>query len=430
VQSVRIPPRPSLRSLAVATAPEARAVAVEGQWHSIHYGSGLAGNTLAGTRVTESSALTFTAVYSAINRIATDLAILSIGTYERLADGSRREATDRPADRLLTVRPNGEVDAFRFRQSAYAKVLGRGNSYSEILIDRGGAPAELWEMDPTTCWPDRTPQSKRLYYEVDNGRRTLPPYKVLHLAGLGWDGIKGYSPIQLARQAIGLGLAAETLGASFFGNGLNNKGVIMYPGTLSPEMQDKWRNEIGRVHQGPQNAARPLILTEGAKWVSTTIPPDDAQFLETRKFQVLEIARIFNLPPHKLGDYSQSHLANLEESNLDYLQTTLMGWICMIEAQINAKLHAGLDSGRYYSEHVVASFLRGNMQARAAFYKDLFGLAAITPNEIRRLENLESYGEVGNTPFVAGNNLVPLDQAVKGAPNLKATATRSMESQS
>lgn len=392
-------PRPGPLVASPQAATEARDV--EGKWHSLTYGPH-AGRSSAGVRVTDQTALTFTAFYAAVNRIATDMASLSLAAFERQATG-RREAPEQPADRVFAVEPNEEMDAFRFRQTEMAKVLMRGNAISELEFTRGGDLAKAWPQEAGTAWADRTPQSKRLYYEFDNGKRTLPPYKVLHLAGPGPDGITGWSILRLAKTAIGLGLAAETFGATFYGNASVPKGAVSLPGVATPEMVANLRESIGAIHQGPENAHKPIILEGGATWTNTTIAPDEAQFLQTRQFQVVEIARLFGLPPHKIGDYTQSHRANVEEANLDYFVTTLMGWIRMFESAVNRRAFAGSDRGRYYLEFNAASFLRGNMAARAQFYKEMLALGAITSNEIRRRENFDPIGEAGDQHIIPAN---------------------------
>jgi hypothetical protein len=199
----------------MAPGAESRALSIP-QLKAIH---GLyAGDSLAGVRVTPDSALTFISVYAAVNRLATDVASLPLNVYRQRADGGRDRVPTHPADRLVYLTPDEETTAKRFRQALLAHVLTHGNGYAEITFDGMGRPSGLYLLDPKGTEPARTPQSKRLYYKLDNGK-TLPPYKVLHVAGLGYDGLKGYSPISLARRGVELGLAAEGHGATFFGNG-------------------------------------------------------------------------------------------------------------------------------------------------------------------------------------------------------------------
>lgn len=363
-------------------------------------------NSRSGVTVTPESALSLAAAYAAINVIATDVSSLPLKVYRRRRDGGRDEANDIPLSGLLSRSPNGETTSLRFRQALMGHVLGWGNGYAEISFDGDGAPTAMDILDPGATAPERIPQNKRLFYRTSGGR-TVPPYRVLHLAGLGFDGLKGYSPITQAREAVGLGLAAENFGCTFFGNGTWPGLVLESPQKLSKEAISNLKEQWESLHRGGDNAHRVAVLEMGMKASRVTISPEDAQFLETRKFQVVEIARLYRLPPHKIGDYSQSHLANIEAANLDYVTTVLVPWCAMIEQEINLKLlteeqrRAG-----YYAEHNMTALLRGDMRARAEFYTKMRDLAAISPNEIREKENLNPVD--GGDLYLAPLNMAPL----------------------
>lgn len=358
---------------------------------------------LSGVPITERSALTLTAAFACINVIATDVSALPLRVYRRRKGGGRDEATDHPATPLLRWSPDGETTTMRARQAWMGHALGWGNGYQEIERDGAGRPAGLHRLDPSAIRPKRRKRDGRLYYELDSGG-TLRPENVLHLAGLGYDGLSGYSPVRLARQAIGLGLAAETFGAALFGNGSTPRGVLEHPKSLTKEAAERLREGFERIHGGPYNAHRVAVLEEGMKWNPTSINPDDAQFLATRQFQVIEVARIYRVPPHKIGDYSQSHLANIEASNLDYLMTTLMPWCEAQEQEMNLKLLTAAErASGYYIEHALAAILRGDMRARAEFYTKLRDLGVLTPNLICEFENLNPIGPDGDIRLVPLN---------------------------
>lgn len=377
-----------------------------------YLGFSLISPVLSGKIVTPQSALTLTAVYAAINTIATDSARLPLITYQARKEGGKRPATADPRYRLLAIAPNPEMSAFRYFQSAMSHVLGWGNHYSEIIRDGSGMPTALWPMDPGKIEPRRDERTRALFYaDKETGRRFLPE-QVLHIAGLGFDGILGYSPVTLARQAIGLGIAAEEFGAAFYGNGAMPGGVLETPKKISAEASRRIRETWENVHGGTLNAHRTAILEEGLTWKSTQIPPEDAQFLTTRQFQVVEICRLFNLPPSKLQDYQHAHLANLEESNLDYLGSTLMGWLTAIESEVNRKLFFADEAGRVFAGHEMSALMRGNMAARVQFYTGLFGMGAICPDEIRDKEGLNPIGpDGGGDQFLVQAQYVPLEQA-------------------
>jgi HK97 family phage portal protein len=362
-----------------------------------------------GPSVTPKSALTLIAYYAALNVLATDLACLPLKVYRKRKSGGRDEVSDDVRSDLLAVSPDGETTSMRWRQAWYGHTFGHGNGYTEIEF-AGGEVSGLYLLDPATE-PDRRSQDRKLYYRLDDGS-TRPPYKVLHLAGFGYDGLSGYSPARLARQGISLGLSAETFGATFFANGLNVRGVFEFPRKLGKEARDNFRGDVQRMHSGAKNAHGFMVLEDGVKWIQTSISPDDAQFLATRQFQVVEICRMFRLPPSKLMDFSAGTFNNVEAANIDYMTTTLMPWCEAIEQELNRKLFtreerlAGL-----YVEHQMQAFLRGDMNSRATFYERLFGLAVLTPNMIADRENLNPIGPEGDERFLTVQ-AVPLKVAL------------------
>lgn len=382
-------------------------------------GAGMPSAVLSGVDVTPQSALALTAAYAAINTVATDSAALWLGAYRRRKAGGSDPATDLPVHDLLYTAANRETPAFFFRQTQMGHALGWGNGYAEIVRDtRDGSPRELHLLSPH---PSKTKPVRddrgRLWYEVDgdDGRRKrLRPEDVLHVRGLGFDGLVGYSPVALARQAIGLGIAAEQFGAALFGNGSQPRGVLKTPQKLSKDAAGRLREQFEMVHQGSYNAHRLAVLEQGLEWQATSINPDDAQFLATRQFQVIEIARMYRVPPHKIGDYSRATFANIEEANLDYVMTCLLGWVKAVEAEFNWKLLTAADrASGIYLKHNMASILRGNMLARGAFYKTMFSLGVFSPNDIAELEDHNPVAG-GDTHFVP-MNMASVDAADPGS---------------
>jgi HK97 family phage portal protein len=368
--------------------------------------------TVSGVNVTPGSALTLTAAYAAINTIATDLASLPLRVYRRRRDEGRDEVRDHPAWDLLAVSPDDETTSMRWRQALYGHLLGWGNGYAEITFDSGSRPTGLYLLNPAMTWAERRPQDKRLFYRI-GGSNTLPPGRTLHIAGLGFDGLSGYSPVAMAREAIALGLATEAFGGSFFGNGAHPGGYLSTDKKLLPEARESLRTAWNMVHQGSQNAHKTPVLTDGLKWNPTTVPPEDAQFLATRQFQVVEIARMYRLPPSKLGDFTQSHLANIEASNLDYITTTLMPWCEQVEQELNFKLLTREERAKgFFIEHNMSALLRGDMKSRAEFYTKLRDLGVLSPNQICRFENLNPIGSEGDIRLVP-LNMTTLENAGK-----------------
>lgn len=376
-------------------------------------------NTASGETVTPQTALTFTAVFSAINVIATDTASLPINVMQRV-DGIDVPAPEKPQQRLLHVSPNSDMNAFRYRQATMGHVLGWGRGVSRIHRDGFGSPIALELLAPQTTRPKRN-KTGQLYYEVEDGRKpALLPEDVLHIAGLGFDGIDGYSPIVMAREAVGLGKGAEVFGASFFGNGAMAGGYLKTPKKLSDTAAKNLRRTFNNRHQGARHAHQLGILEEGLEYVSNQISPEASQFLQTRQFQVLEIARMFRLPPHKIGDYSQAHLANLEESNLDYLQTTLLGWIIAIEAEYNLKLfsQAERDAG-YHIRHDFTNLMRANAIARGQYWQLMKNAGVACSDTIAAREGLPLPGTAnGGQIYTIQSQYIPAQLSGKVKPIL------------
>jgi HK97 family phage portal protein len=367
---------------------------------------------LSGVAVTPETALTFAAVFAAINVLASDTASLPLEVVRRRA-GGRAPVTSHPATEVLGSAPNDDTTPFRYFQACMGHVLGWGNSYSEIERDAGGYPVALHILSPRPAdtWPVRT-KGGVLQYAADGGRRTVAAEDVLHLAGLSWDGLIGYSPVALQRQTMGLGIAQVEFGAAFYGNGTSPRGALKVARRLSPEGKRNLRESWEGVHSQTVNAHRLAILEEGTEWQNISISPVDAEYLESRRFQVIEVARIYRIPPHKIGDYSQAHLANVEASNIDYLNTSLMCWLVMIQQELNRKFFTRRERAHGLRiTHDLTALLRGDMQARANYYKTRFDIASLTPDEIREREGDNPYpGEVGNTAYR------PLNLAPLGAP--------------
>jgi HK97 family phage portal protein len=342
---------------------------------------------LSGTFVTADTAIGLTAVYCAMNVISRDVACLPRHVYQTTKEGGHEIEKDHPAEYLVgTGDPNEEMGQFRYLQTEMGHVLGRGNGYSEI-VRKGGYPQSLEPLHPVKTKVKRTEKGK-LYYELDN-KEKLPAEDVLHLAGLGFDGISGYCPITICRQSIGTAMATEQFGAAFFGNGAIPGGVLKHPRRLTEAAQNNLRKTINQVHQGSQSAHHLLIIEEGMEYQDRQISPEDSQYIAGRQFSVLEIARLFSCPPHKLGDYSQAHLNSVEESNLDYLATTILGWVTMLDDEATRKL---LTRDERKSGLIILTdlraLLRGNTAVRTTYYQTMRNMGALSADDIRVAEGM------------------------------------------
>jgi HK97 family phage portal protein len=361
--------------------------------------------------VTPQTALTFMAWYAAIRVITEDLASLPFCVFQKLQGGGSKIQEEHPVSERFSWSPDGECTSIQWREAYDGHVCGWGNAYAEIEWDGAGDPVRLHMMHPSTVLPKRD-RNGNLFYEIQaqenagsspNTRyRKIAPYDMLHFAGLGFNGLVGYAPVALGREGIGLGKALEQFGASFMGQSAMPSGVLEYPGKLTDEARANLRNEWNLVHQGSAAANKIAILQQGMKFVEQQISPEQSQFLQSRQFQVVEIARIWRLPPHKLGDFSTAHLANLEAANDDYIISCLRPWCVRFEECINFKLigRDGLAKG-FYTKHDLRPLLLKLTKDRADYYRKMWEVGIYTVNEIRELEGLNPIkdGDGGNLRF-------------------------------
>jgi HK97 family phage portal protein len=390
--------------------------------------------TRAGMAVGPVTAMTLAIYYACLRNISEDVGKLPLHTYRRLPRGKER-AVDHPAYALLHDQPNDDMTAMTFRETLTHHALAWGNGYAEIVFSPGNVVQALWPIHPSRVQVRRD-EDGRLVYDVYGGELTLPggsragvrrlrQDNILHIKGLGSEGYEGYSVLRLAAESLGLGLAAQTFGAAFFGNGATVGAVLEHPATLTEAAQKRLRESWQTIYGGPSNAMKLAVLEEGLKYTRLGVPPEEAQFLETRQFQVEEVCRWFRMPKSKVHDLTDSTYSNMEQQNLEYVPDTLMPWLTRWEQELKRKLFA--DEPEYFAEHAVQGLLRGDQAARATFYKDLFGVGAISPNDVREFENLNSIGPAGDTFFIASNNYTPINQVVhedntdeQDAPNAPA----------
>lgn len=281
--------------------------------------------TSAGKRVTERTALQTSAVYACIRILSESVAGLPIHVYRYRADGGSERVFDHPLYHLLHDQPNPEITSFAFRETLMLHLLLYGNAFAQIIRDGRGRVLALYPLLPDRMTVSRSKSGRLAYtYRRSEGESTLDPQarevtlrddEVLHIPGLAYDGLIGYSPIMLAKNSIGMAMATEEYGASFFANNAQPGGVLEHPGVLKDA--EKLRESWNQAYRGSRNANRIAVLEEGMTYRPIGIPPEQAQFLETRKFQLNEIARIFRIPPHMIGDLDKSSFNNIEQVRPD-----------------------------------------------------------------------------------------------------------------
>lgn len=342
-----------------------------------------------GKSVSPSTAMQASAVYACVRVLAETIASLPLNVYRITKDG-KEKAYDHPLYYVLHDRANEEMTSFTFRETMMTHLLLWGNAYAEIEYDQMGNVKGLWPLMPDSTTVERNEKNELQYRVVlpDGAGAILPKERVLHITGLGFNGITGLSPIAMAREAIGLSLAAEEFGARFFGNGAKPGGVLEHPGKLSKEALEKLRTSWNQMHQGLSNQHRIAILEEGMTYKQIGIPPEDAQFLQTRKFQIEEIARIFRVPLHLIQNLEHATFSNIEHQSIDFVVHTIRPWIVRWEQAINWKLFGS--STKFFAEFNVDGLLRGDIKSRYEAYAIARQWGFMSVNEIRALENLNS----------------------------------------
>ena len=376
------------------------------------------GGTTAGKIVTERSAMQMTAVYSCVRILAEAIAGLPLHLYRYTDEGSKEKALDHPLYLLLHDEPNPEMSSFVFRETLMTHLLLWGNAYAQIIRNGKGEVVALYPLMPNKMTVDRDPEG-HLYYQYNRSSDEaikpsqtviLQPRDVLHIPGLGFDGLVGYSPIAMAKNAIGLAIATEEYGAKFFANGAAPSGVLEHPGTIKDpqRVRDAWQSQFG----GSSNSGKVAVLEEDMKYTPISIAPEQAQFLETRKFQINEIARIFRVPPHMVGDLEKSSFSNIEQQSLEFVKYTLDPWVIRWEQSLQRALIRQDEKARYFVKFNLEGLLRGDYQSRMTGYATARQNGWMSANDIRELENLDRIpAEDGGDLYLINGNMLPLQMA-------------------
>jgi HK97 family phage portal protein len=377
------------------------------------------GGTTSGKAVTERSAMQMTAVYSCVRILAEAVAGLPLNLYHYTGDGGKEKAIGHPLYLLLHDEPNPEMSSFVFRETLMTHLLLWGNAYAQIIRNGKGEVVALYPLMPNKMTVDRDERGQLYYsYQRSNDEAVrskdqtviLRPSDVLHIPGLGFDGLVGYSPIAMAKNAIGMAIACEEYGAKFFANGAAPGGVLEHPGTIKDpqRVRESWQSTFG----GSGNANKIAVLEEGMKYTPIGISPEQAQFLETRKFQINEIARIFRVPPHMVGDLEKSSFSNIEQQSLEFVKYTLEPWVIRWEQSIQRTLLTQEEKSAYFVKFNLEGLLRGDYQSRMNGYATARQNGWMSANDIRELENLDRIpAEEGGDLYLINGNMLPLKQA-------------------
>ena len=378
------------------------------------------GGTTAGKPVNEHTAMQITAVYSYVRILAETVAGLPLHVYKYNDSGGKEKYLQHPLYKLLHDEPNPEMTSFSFRETLMTHLLLWGNAYAQIIRNARGEIIALYPLMPNKMTVDRD-KNGRLFYLYQRNTEDAPtlgkdnmvyldPSDVLHIPGLGFDGLVGYSPIAMAKNAVGLSMATEEYGAKFFANGATPGGVLEHPGTIKDpqKIKESWN----MAYQGSANSHRVAVLEEGMKYQQIGVPPEQAQFLETRKFQINEIARIFRIPPHMLADLEKSSFSNIEQQSLEFVKYTLDPWVVRWEQTMCRSLLRESEKPTVFIKFNVDGLLRGDYASRMNGYATARQNGWMSTNDIRELENLDKIpAELGGDLYLINGAMTKLQDA-------------------
>lgn len=379
----------------------------------------LFGRSTSGKPVNERTAMQTTAVYACVRILSEAVASLPLNLY-RYTDTGKERVYDHPLYHVLHDEPNEEMTSFVFRETLMSHLLIWGNAYAQIIRDGRGQVLALYPLLPDKMQVDRA-ENGELYYIYSRNSEENPNFKetgdiilrkdeVLHIPGLGFDGLIGYSPIAMAKNAVGMTIATEEYGASFFANGATPGGVLEHPGVLKDpaKVRDSWHS----VYGGSKNAGKVAVLEEGMKYQQIGIPPEEAQFLETRKFQINEIARMYRIPPHMVGDLEKSSFSNIEQQSLEFVKYTLDPWVCRWEQAMMKDLLLPQEKKDYFIKLNVDGLLRGDYQSRMNGYSVARQNGWMSANDIRELEDMNPIPpEDGGDLYLVNGSMTKLSEA-------------------
>ena len=379
------------------------------------------GGSSSGKAVNERSAMQMTAVYACVRVLSESIAGLPLHLfrYNREGNGKMRDF-NHPLAGLLHDAPNPEMTSFVFRETLMTHLLLWGNAFAQIIRNGRGQVVALYPLMPDRMEVCRDGNGE-IYYLYTKATDENPKIKeygtvrlrkenVMHIPGLGFDGLVGYSPIAMAKNAIGMAIACEEFGAKFFANGASPSGVLEHPGTIKDpqRVREAWQSQFG----GSSNAGKVAVLEEGMKYSPIGISPDQAQFLETRKFQIDEIARIFRVPPHMIGDLEKSTFSNIEQQSLEFVKYTLGPWVSRWEQAMSQSLLTPEERTRYEIHFNVDGLLRGDYESRMNGYAVGRQNGWLSAHDIRELGNMNRIPEEeGGDLYLINGNMTKLKDA-------------------
>lgn len=386
------------------------------------YGSTLFPSSAAGVNVSESTALNIPVVFACVNVLSSSMSLLPLRIRQETSGGKYEENKQHPLWRIFNVSPNPEMTACDFLNlmEVYASLWG--NAYAEIIRDGSGRISQLWPVEPWRVFPKRI--NGELVYDVNlisGGVVRVPPASMFHVKSLSSNGIVGLSCVRVGCEAVGVALAQQTAAANFFSNDMAPSGILEYPQKLSPDKREEIAKAWHAGHQGVGNAHKVTVLDSGMKFTSITMPMADAQMIESRKFSVPEIARMFNMPLHKIQDMSASTNNNIEHMGIEFVQGTMMPWVRKFEQEICMKLLTPEEQSSIIAQFWVNELMRGDATARAGYYASGRQWGWLNANECRKEEGLNPLDGAKGSDYLRPVNMVPADTPAQVTVNAAQT---------
>ena len=384
----------------------------------------------AGVSVTETTALGLPVYRACVQVIGNDVGKLPLNLYERVRQNGRKakeKAVDHPVHHIINERPNPWTIPISFWESMALRAAAWHGAFAEIQKDGNGNPVALWPIHPSRVIPKLVKVNgvPVLFYDVHMNDQRFGPQRIIrfnadeifHVRSLSSDGIHGLSVLGTGKDSIGLGLGAQTFASKFYANGWNAGGAIESASVIKPEVRDGLRESMDKMHKSVDKAYIPMILEDGLQFKPTSIPPNEAQFLESREFNVVDICRLFRIAPHKVQHLLRTPFRNIESQNIDHVGDALMPWLLRINQEVKLKLLKASERKKFFAEHELKALLLADSQARAVYMRTRFQMGSLTPNEIRAHENENPLDTIAaDIPYIQ-SSMVPLIDAGKDKTN-------------
>ena len=374
--------------------------------------------TSAGPRISEANALTCGVLFAVVRVVAETMATVPLLLYRRKGARGRERARNHPLYRLLHDEPNPRMSAFTWREMISGHLETWGNSYTEIERAANGAVLALWPRRPDRI--EIRERNGQLWYLLDEqpgkGPRAIPSRSMLHVPGLGYDGVRGYSPVALHREALGWNKGLEAFGAGWVGRGGRPSGILSYPGRLKPEAKQAIKSSWDQQHQGPSRSGGVAVLEEGLSWTQVGLPPEDGQFIQSKRFSVEDVARIWRMQLHKIQSLDKATFSNIEQQSIEHVTDTVLPRAARLEHEINRKLISRAERDTYFAEHLLAGLFRGDIKSRYDAYAVGRQWGWMSADDVRELENLNPLPRGQGDMYMVPLNMVPADQLAATDP--------------